>query len=134
MLYLLNLLAFLAVAGYAVYLFVNLVYTRYLFIKLGKKAEFEPNLKERFNLILINGFGQSKLFKDKKSGLMHLILFYNFFIIQIGLIELIIKDLLKAMNFLLVRRINTSVFCRSGLRSSCCWILYMEFTAVMGKS
>ena len=71
MLSLLNLLAFLAVAGYAVYLFVNLVYTRYLFIKLGKKAEFEPNLKERINLILINGFGQSKLFKDKKSGLMH---------------------------------------------------------------
>ena len=49
MLSLLNLLAFLAVAGYAVYLFVNLVYTRYLFIKLGKKAEFEPNLKERIN-------------------------------------------------------------------------------------
>ena len=32
-----------------IYLFVNLVYTRYLFIKLGKKAEFEPNLKERIN-------------------------------------------------------------------------------------
>ena len=99
MLSLLNLLAFLAVAGYAVYLFVNLVYTRYLFIKLGKKAEFEPNLKERFNLILINGFGQSKLFKDKKSGLMHLVLFYTFFIIQIGLIELIIKGFIKGYEF-----------------------------------
>ncbi|MFB7640528.1 (Fe-S)-binding protein, partial [Peribacillus butanolivorans] len=99
MLSLLNLLAFLAVAGYAVYLFVNLVYTRYLFIKLGKKAEFEPNLKERFNLILINGFGQSKLFKDKKSGMMHLILFYTFFIIQIGLLELIIKGFIKDYKF-----------------------------------
>ncbi|WP_349729389.1 (Fe-S)-binding protein [Peribacillus frigoritolerans] len=99
MLSLLNLLAFLAVAGYAVYLFVNLVYTRYLFIKLGKKAEFEPKLKERFNLILINGFGQSKLFKDKKSGLMHLILFYTFFIIQIGLLELIIKGFIKDYEF-----------------------------------
>ena len=99
MLSLLNLLAFLAVAGYAVYLFVNLVYTRYLFIKLGKKAEFEPNLKERINLILINGFGQSKLFKDKKSGLMHLVLFYTFFIIQVGLIELIIKGFIKGYEF-----------------------------------
>ena len=99
MLSLLNLLAFLAVAGYAAYLFINLVYTRYLFIKLGKKAEFEPNLKERINLILINGFGQSKLFKDKKSGLMHLVLFYTFFIIQVGLIELIIKGFIKGYEF-----------------------------------
>ena len=99
MLSLLNLLAFLAVVGYGVYLFVNLVYTRYLFIKLGKKAEFEPNLKERINLIIINGFGQSKLFKDKKSGLMHLVLFYTFFIIQVGLIELIIKGFIKGYEF-----------------------------------
>lgn len=99
MLSLLNLLAFLALAGYAVYLFANLVYTRYLFIKLGKKAEFELNLKERINLLLINGFGQSKLFKDKKSGMMHLVLFYGFFIIQIGLIELIIKGFIKSYEF-----------------------------------
>ena len=99
MLSLLNLLAFLAVVGYAIYLFINLLYTRYLFIKLGKKAEFEPNLKERINLIIINGFGQSKLFKDKKSGLMHLVLFYTFFIIQVGLIELIIKGFIKGYEF-----------------------------------
>ena len=99
MLSLLNLLAFLAVAGYAAYLFINLVYTRYLFIKLGKKAEFEPNLKERIRSILINGFGQSKLFKDKKSGVMHLVLFYTFFIIQIGLIEIIIKGFIKGYEF-----------------------------------
>ena len=67
MLSLLNLLAFLAVAGYAIYLFINLLYTRYLFIKLGKKAEFEPNLKERMNLILINGFGQQNYSKTKKA-------------------------------------------------------------------
>ena len=96
---LLNLLVFLAVVGYALYLFVNLLYTRYLFIKLGKKADFEPNLKERINLILINGFGQKKLFKDKKSGVMHLVLFYTFFIIQIGLIELIIKGFIRGYEF-----------------------------------
>ena len=76
MLQLLNLLAFLAVAGYAVYLFVNLLYTRVLFVKLGKKAEFEPNLKERISTVLSNALGHKKLFKDKKSGLMHLVLFY----------------------------------------------------------
>ncbi|MGW8428361.1 heterodisulfide reductase-related iron-sulfur binding cluster [Peribacillus simplex] len=99
MLSLLNLLAFLFVGGYAIYFFANLLYSRYLFIKLGKKSDFELNLKERINGVLVNGFGQSKLFKDKKSGTMHLILFYGFFIIQIGLIELIIKGFIKGYEF-----------------------------------
>ncbi|MCQ6275369.1 4Fe-4S dicluster domain-containing protein [Bacillus sp. V3B] len=99
MLALINLLTFIAVGGYAIYLFANLLYSRYLFIKLGKKADFEPNFKERINGVLVNGFGQSKLFKDKKSGTMHLILFYGFFIIQIGLIELIIKGFIKGYEF-----------------------------------
>ncbi|MCD1159337.1 (Fe-S)-binding protein [Peribacillus frigoritolerans] len=99
MLSLLNLLAFLALSGYAVFLFVQLVYTRYLFVKLGKKVEFEPSFKERINAVLVNGFGQRKLFKDKKSGLMHLVLFYTFFIIQVGLIELIIKGFIKGYEF-----------------------------------
>ncbi|WP_458352579.1 (Fe-S)-binding protein [Peribacillus frigoritolerans] len=96
---LLNFLAFLVISGFAIYLFANLVYSRYLFVKLGKKVEFEPNLKERINSVLINGFGQRKLFKDKKSGLMHLVLFYTFFIIQVGLIELIIKGFIKGYEF-----------------------------------
>ncbi|MFC5587860.1 (Fe-S)-binding protein [Sporosarcina soli] len=99
MLAFLNLLAFLAMTGYAMYLFVYLVYTRYLFVKLGKKATFEPNLKERINTVLVNGFGQRKLFKDKKSGWMHLVLFYGFFIIQIGLVELIIKGFISGYAF-----------------------------------
>jgi Fe-S oxidoreductase len=99
MLSLLNLLAFLALSGYAVFLFVQLLYTRYLFVKLGKKVEIEPSFKERINAVLVNGFGQRKLFKDKKSGLMHLVLFYTFFIIQVGLIELIIKGFIKGYEF-----------------------------------
>jgi Fe-S oxidoreductase len=99
MLAFLNLLAFLAMTGYAMYLFIHLVYTRYLFVRLGKKAAFEPNLKERINTVLVNGLGQRKLFKDKKSGWMHLVLFYGFFIIQIGLIELIIKGFISGYAF-----------------------------------
>jgi Fe-S oxidoreductase len=99
MLSLLNLLAFFALAGYATYLFAQLVYSRYLFVKLGKKVDFDRSLKERINAVLVNGFGQRKLFKDKKSGLMHLVLFYGFFIIQIGLIEIIIKGFIKGYEF-----------------------------------
>jgi len=99
MLTLLNLLAFIAVAGYATYLFIKVVYTRYVFVKLGQKVDFEENYKERINAVLVNVLGQRKLFKDKKSGFMHLILFYTFFIIQLGLIELIIKGFVRGFEF-----------------------------------
>ncbi|WP_260287192.1 (Fe-S)-binding protein [Peribacillus aracenensis] len=99
MLTLINFIVLLAVTGSAIYLFLQVVYSRYLFVKLGKKAEFELNLKERINAVLVNGFGQRKLFKDKKSGYMHLILFYGFMIIQVGLIELVIKGFIKGYEF-----------------------------------
>ena len=82
------------------YICLSILYTPdILFIKLGKKSEFEPNLKERISTVLSNALAHKKLFKDKKSGLMHLVLFYTFFIIQIGLIELIIKGFIKGYEF-----------------------------------
>lgn len=94
-----NLLAFLIVTVYAIYLFVYLIKTRIMYIKLGKKVEFDRSLKERIDTVLVNVFGQRKLFKDKKSGIMHFILFYGFIIIQIGLIELILKGFIIGYEF-----------------------------------
>ena len=68
-------------------------------LNLGKKSEFQPNLKERISTVASNALGHKKLFKDKKSGLMHLVLFYTFFIIQIGLIELIIKGFITGYEY-----------------------------------
>ncbi|MCF6094082.1 (Fe-S)-binding protein [Microaerobacter geothermalis] len=90
-----NLLAFLGITGYALYLFAHVVYSRYTFIKLGKKSDFKKDMGERINAILVNVFGQKKLLKDKKSGIMHVIMFYGFIIIQFGAIELIVKGLVK---------------------------------------
>lgn len=94
-----NLIAFILMVGYALFLFVHVVKTRYRYIKLGQSVQLESNPKERFKALLINGLGQRKLFKDKKSGFMHLILFYGFFIIQVGLIELIIKGFSTGYTF-----------------------------------
>ncbi len=96
---LLNFIAFMTVTVYALYLFIHIVYSRYLFVKLGKKVDFELKVKERINAVLVNGFGQRKLFKDKKSGLMHFVLFYGFFIIQVGLIEIILKGFFTGFEF-----------------------------------
>lgn len=94
-----NLIAVLAVAAYAVFLFVQVVYSRYMFIKLGKESKIEWNIKARLQTVLVNGFGQKKLLKDKKSGVMHVVIFYTFFILQLGLIEIILKGFIKGFDY-----------------------------------
>ncbi len=88
-----NLIAFLLVTAYAVNLFVYVVKTRIEYIKLGKKVEFDNNVKERLNKIWVNVFGQKKLFKDKKSGIIHVMFFYGFILVQFGAIDFIIKGI-----------------------------------------
>ncbi|MFC5775745.1 (Fe-S)-binding protein [Ectobacillus antri] len=90
---LVNWLAFLAITGYGVYLFVYLLLTRTAYIKLGKKIEFDNKIKERLELVKVNVFGQKKLLKDKKSGIMHVMFFYGFILVQFGAIDFIWKGL-----------------------------------------
>lgn len=90
---LLNLLAFFAVTGYAVYLFAQLVYSRVTYIKLGRAGDLREDASQKVNQFLVNVFGQRKLLKDSKSGVMHLVLFYGFLLVQFGAIDLIWKGL-----------------------------------------
>ncbi|WP_088009617.1 4Fe-4S dicluster domain-containing protein [Indiicoccus explosivorum] len=88
-----NWILFLFVTAYGIYLFLYVLKTRRDFIKLGKKPEFEENVKERLRKIWINVFGQRKLLKDKKSGSIHVMFFYGFLLVQFGAIDFIIKGL-----------------------------------------
>ncbi|MEH7251154.1 (Fe-S)-binding protein [Neobacillus niacini] len=88
-----NLIAFLAVTAYAISLFVYVVKTRIAFIKLGKKVEFDNKVKDRMQKVWVNVFGQKKLLKDKKSGIMHVMFFYGFILVQFGAIDFIWKGL-----------------------------------------
>ncbi|MED4224561.1 (Fe-S)-binding protein [Neobacillus cucumis] len=92
---LINFIAFLGITGYAIYLFTNIVYSRVTFIKMGKPANLRKDTRQRVNEVLVNVFGQRKLFKDAKSGIMHFIMFYGFIILQFGAIELILKGFFK---------------------------------------
>ncbi|MBD0407170.1 4Fe-4S dicluster domain-containing protein [Bacillus sp. 1021] len=89
-----NALLFLAVTAYAVYLFIYLIRTRIAYIKLGQREEFDKRLKERLQMIWVNVFGQKKLLKDKKSGIIHVLFFYGFILVQFGAIDFILKGLL----------------------------------------
>ncbi|WP_064200371.1 (Fe-S)-binding protein [Brevibacillus brevis] len=95
MLALINLIAFFLVLAYGLYLAGHVVYSRYLFIKLGKKPDVKNDFGARINLMLDNVIFHKKLLKDKKSGVMHVVMFYGFITLQFGAIELIIKGLLK---------------------------------------
>src|SRR3954466_11749533 len=88
-----NFIAFFAITAYAISLFVYVVKTRIAFIKLGKKVEFDHNVKERLKKIWVNVFGQKKLLKDKKSGAIHVMFFYGFILVQFGAIDFIWKGL-----------------------------------------
>lgn len=88
-----HVIAFLLVTAYAVFLFAKLVTTRIGFIKLGQEAKFILTSKERRDAVLTNVFGQKKLLKDKKSGIIHVIFFYGFLIVQFSAIDVIWKGL-----------------------------------------
>ncbi|MDQ0857014.1 (Fe-S)-binding protein [Bacillus sp. V2I10] len=89
-----NFAAFILVTAYGASLFIYLIRSRMAYIKLGKKTEFDQQLNERLKNIMVNVFGQKKLLKDKKSGIMHVMFFYGFILVQFGALDFIIKGLL----------------------------------------
>ncbi|WJE15426.1 heterodisulfide reductase-related iron-sulfur binding cluster [Halobacillus sp. ACCC02827] len=88
-----NWVLFLAVTVYGLYLFTRVIRTRVAYIRLGKKFEYDNKLKERLKKIWIYVFGQKKLLKDKKSGIIHVMMFYGFLLVQFGAIDFIWKGL-----------------------------------------
>ncbi|WOV87965.1 (Fe-S)-binding protein [Sporosarcina oncorhynchi] len=88
-----NWVLFLAVVAYALALFTHLITTRVQFVKLGRKEEFDSNVSRRLHAVWVNVFGQKKLLKDKKSGIIHVMFFYGFLLVQLGAIDLIWKGL-----------------------------------------
>ncbi|MYL45486.1 4Fe-4S dicluster domain-containing protein [Virgibacillus halodenitrificans] len=90
---LINTLAFVAITLYGFYLFGRVVATRVAYIRLGKKSEFDRDFKERLRRVGKIVFGQSKLLKDKKSGAIHVMMFYGFILVQFGAIDMFVKGL-----------------------------------------
>lgn len=88
-----NWIAFLVVTIYAIYLFARVIATRISYIKLGRKSEFDGEIKLRLKRVGKIVFGQSKLLKDKKSGTIHVMMFYGFILVQFGAIDMFIKGL-----------------------------------------
>ncbi|RED56268.1 heterodisulfide reductase-related iron-sulfur binding cluster [Cohnella lupini] len=84
---------FLLAVGYALSLFYRAVYHRYLYMKLGQPEERFLDWKKRVRELVSQGLGHRKLLKDRKSGFMHLVIFYGFIILQFGALDLIYTGL-----------------------------------------
>ncbi|RYM06065.1 4Fe-4S dicluster domain-containing protein [Sporolactobacillus sp. THM7-7] len=90
---LIHFLLFLIVTGCGIFLIAQVVYRRYAYIQLGKPAVLRKDLKERISVFLLHVFGQKKLLKDRKSGIMHVVMFYGFIILQFGALDIVYKGL-----------------------------------------
>ena len=90
---LVNWIAFIAVTAYFVYLFVQVVRTRVAYIKMGRKNEYNAEMKDRLKDVWVYIFGQKRLLKDWKSGVIHVLFFYGFILVQFGAIDYIWKGL-----------------------------------------
>ena len=90
-LYMVFVVASTATIAYGVYAFVYSIYIRYRYISLGQKSPEPEDWAERLRVTFRQVFAHSKILKDRKSGIMHLFIFYGFFIVQLGAFELIIK-------------------------------------------
>ncbi|KGX93855.1 hypothetical protein N781_01275 [Pontibacillus halophilus JSM 076056 = DSM 19796] len=88
-----NWILFIGITVYGLYLFVRVVRTRIAYIQLGRKVEYDQQVKKRLKNIWIYVFGQKKLLKDKKSGAIHVMMFYGFILVQFGAIDFIVKGL-----------------------------------------
>ncbi|MGF7035046.1 Fe-S oxidoreductase [Paenibacillus mucilaginosus] len=93
MLQIVTFVLFLGITGYALYLFYQAVYHRYLYVKLGQPFSFHEQNRERIREFLSQVFAQKKLMKDPKSGIMHIVIFYGFILLQFGALDLIVKGL-----------------------------------------
>ena len=63
-------------------------------IKLGKKPAVQGDKKERIKNVAYIAFGQSKMFKRPISGLLHLVVYLGFVIINIEVLEIVLDGLL----------------------------------------
>ncbi|SHE12045.1 succinate dehydrogenase/fumarate reductase iron-sulfur subunit [Chlamydia abortus] len=86
-------IGFVVAVGYAVFLFSHVMYSRYLFIRLGREETEEARTGERFRELAVQMLGHRTLMKDRRSGWMHFVMFYGFIVLQFGALDLLIRGL-----------------------------------------
>ncbi|TNJ68278.1 (Fe-S)-binding protein [Paenibacillus hemerocallicola] len=84
-----NLVLFLCAAGCCVFWFWKAVSHRAAYVMLGRTEQPARLDRMRLREWAAQLFGHKKLLKDRRSGLMHLVIFYGFIVLQIGAIDIV---------------------------------------------
>lgn len=84
---------FAALTGSAIWMFAAVVLRRIGYMRLGAPAVFERHKPVRQRGIAGEVLGHRRLLNDVRSGVMHLVYFYGFIMLQFGALDLIWKGL-----------------------------------------
>lgn len=84
---------FLAATGYGAFLFGKAVSRRIAYMKLGQPESPARLDRRRAREWAAQLFGHRKLMKDRRSGIMHLLIFYGFIVLQFGAVDIVLKGL-----------------------------------------
>ena len=72
--------ALLAAMGYFGFIMLSKVR---LLMRAQHRERYFQHLPQRFGNVMVNAFGQKKMFKEKSAGLMHAFIFWGFMVLQI---------------------------------------------------
>src|ERR1700753_2392280 len=87
-------IAFILLAGFAVFLFTKNIAKIRANIILGKGDDYHNNSSKRWKNVLLLAFGQKKMFRNPLVAVMHFVIYAGFIIINIEVLEIAIDGLL----------------------------------------
>lgn len=87
-------IAFVLIAGYAVWLFARNIGRIRQNIFLGRKEDLSDQSGKRWNNVLLLALGQKKMFRNPLVAVMHLIIYAGFIIINLEVLEIVLDGLL----------------------------------------
>lgn len=90
---------FILVFGAAIYLFSKNIGKVIRNIKLGKPLDRSDNPSERFKVMAMVALGQSKMVVRPVAGIMHIIVYLGFILINIEVLEIIIDGIFGTHRF-----------------------------------
>jgi heterodisulfide reductase subunit C len=93
-------LAFIALAGSAIYFAYRGFGRVYRNIMLGRKEDMSDQSSERWKTMILVALGQRKMFKRPIAAILHLVIYASFVITQIELIEIFIDGIFGTHRFL----------------------------------
>ncbi len=85
---------FVAIAGFAIWLFAKNIGIIRRNILLGKEEDLTDNSPLRWKNLLLLAFGQKKMFRNPLVALMHFVIYAGFIIINIEVLEIVLDGIL----------------------------------------